>query len=243
MQTLIAERAGGSRTAFAAMLGVGTTLVSKWCDHGTAPRLDTAAKIAEVTGVSVDWLLGFPVPQYTAQSRQNATLAEDFAAYLAREIAVKLSGIPDAPVAATDLEVDGARALENAVVRETDDCIRQRDQFVRLFNNARLQVARTAQAIARHAAGSSSRKNIAAATFEDALADAPRYAGALPPAAVMLSPAVALRTLPVLPEWAFKIPTDLVSQPSQTGRGELFEGKALITKAKRRTRANPLKRE
>lgn len=67
---------GGSRTAFAKLLGVGTSHVSKWCDAGTAPTASILHRIAERTGVSIDWLLGYDVPLERGQRAAVGTVAD-----------------------------------------------------------------------------------------------------------------------------------------------------------------------
>ena len=79
---LIRTHAGGSRTAFAALIKVQTSHVSKWADHGTAPGGRLLQKIAQVTGVSVDWLLNFEVPA----DRKGRAVVGDFARQLHREL-------------------------------------------------------------------------------------------------------------------------------------------------------------
>ena len=94
LQLLIRERCDGSRYAFAQLLTseghgqrVGTSHISKWCDHGILPGSEKLEWIATRTGVSVDWLLGLPdAPMYRDQTRTSAELALDLAAHLVREL-------------------------------------------------------------------------------------------------------------------------------------------------------------
>lgn len=92
----VAEHERGSRTAFAKLIadpadpldeGVGTTLVSKWCDGGTVPSARHLALLAQRTGVSVDWLLGLEgAPMMRGQSRGEASLLDDVMAHLTRAV-------------------------------------------------------------------------------------------------------------------------------------------------------------
>src|SRR5689334_1465733 len=68
LEQLIEERCGGSRTAFAELVGVGTTHVTRWCVDGVMPGGSKLLEIAEATGVSVDWLLGFDVPRFRGEA-------------------------------------------------------------------------------------------------------------------------------------------------------------------------------
>jgi transcriptional regulator with XRE-family HTH domain len=72
--TLLRETSGGSRTAFADLLGVSTSHVSKWCDGGSLPGAKSLERIAARTGVSIDWLLGFEVPQRRAERAKIGSL-------------------------------------------------------------------------------------------------------------------------------------------------------------------------
>lgn len=75
LNRLIDEQAGGSRSRFARSLGIGTTHVTNWLNNGIAPSAAMLARIAEQTGASIDWLLGFDVPPSRDARAQAGHLA------------------------------------------------------------------------------------------------------------------------------------------------------------------------
>ena len=82
LEQLVRVHSGGSRTAFAQLLGVGTSHISRWIDHRVEPGAAKLRIIATVTGVSVDWLLGFDVPP----ARDSRTETGDLAHALYRRL-------------------------------------------------------------------------------------------------------------------------------------------------------------
>lgn len=51
------EQTGVSQTTLAEALGVSQPAVSAWCADRRTPRAESVIKIADMLGVSVDWLL------------------------------------------------------------------------------------------------------------------------------------------------------------------------------------------
>jgi transcriptional regulator with XRE-family HTH domain len=103
------DRSGGVR-AFAAELDISSSLVSSYRHGRCLPNSESLKKIAETTGVSVDWLLfgdGGESPVMRGQTRSEATLAEDVAEHVRRE-ALRLVGGPA-------LSLDGEQSLDVAV--------------------------------------------------------------------------------------------------------------------------------
>jgi transcriptional regulator with XRE-family HTH domain len=87
LEELIGELPGGSRTAFAKLIGVQTSHVSKWCNGDVLPGAEMLWRIAELTKVSVDWLLGVQgAPKHPRRLRSDTALAADFAEYLEDEL-------------------------------------------------------------------------------------------------------------------------------------------------------------
>src|SRR5665213_54658 len=112
---LIAEECGGSRTAFAARLGVGTSHISKWCDHGTAPGAELLARIADKAHVSLDWLVSGNGSMRRDVTISKAALETDFAHYVERELTTRYP--PDAAQNEPHVwSVNGAGALKKALV-------------------------------------------------------------------------------------------------------------------------------
>lgn len=74
--------------AFADALGVRHSTASNWMNLKATPNADALFRIASYFEVTVDWLLGVRTnsPKHPAQWRTSATLAEDVAAHVLREV-------------------------------------------------------------------------------------------------------------------------------------------------------------
>jgi transcriptional regulator with XRE-family HTH domain len=107
-------------------VGVAYSAISAYLNGRRLPDADTLRKVAERTDASLDWLLlgdGNDEPRYRGQSRSRTELEAEVAAYVAREVSRALSASKSAPIltpASSELRVDGARVLREAVHRETD---------------------------------------------------------------------------------------------------------------------------
>jgi transcriptional regulator with XRE-family HTH domain len=102
---------GASIRRFADRVGVSGSLVSSYLSGGRLPEAGTLHRIAERTGVSLDWLLcgeGGADVRYRGQSRTRAELAEDVAAFVRRGVSERLGDAH--PNLAPD--VDGQRVLD-----------------------------------------------------------------------------------------------------------------------------------
>lgn len=142
LSRLIQETTGGSRTAFAGLIHVGTSHVSKWCDGGTAPGAEKLALMAQHTGVCLNWLLGLvDRPMYLGETREPADLDEDVAAYVARELTLRL---PLGELAGEPMEwsVVGRRVLNEAI-----DSIEPRARHIREVEGSRTNMMRDTQAM------------------------------------------------------------------------------------------------
>ena len=129
LEKLISEN-GGSRNAFAKLIGVETPHVSKWCNEGVMPGGEKLRTIAKKTNVSVDWLLGFDVPQYRGEDRSKHTLEIDLAHLVARGVTNGLNSL-DNRYDASMIEVDGPRLLAECVAQGVEDCFNHRTAMLK----------------------------------------------------------------------------------------------------------------
>lgn len=101
--------------------------VSHWLNENAPPRGHYLKRIAEATGVAVDWLLGLvgedDSPIYRYQSRDTAELAADVGAYVARELRTLVDtdrALARMPTRVrtrvrAELAIDGAKVLRAVV--------------------------------------------------------------------------------------------------------------------------------
>lgn len=112
--------------AFAERVGVAPSLVSSYLNGGRLPTAERLQRIAERTGVSLDWLLlgeGGAAPRFRGQDRNQAELEADVAAYVARAASPLLVKAFVDP-AVQRVEVDGALVLRRAVETELTEAER-----------------------------------------------------------------------------------------------------------------------
>lgn len=117
----VRESVRESQTSFAQRCGVTTTNMGKYLRGELQPGFDVLVRIAEQTGVSLDWLLlgrGGTQARYDGQSRTNAELASDVARHVAREIAREQGQLCRCQLTESMIRVDGARLLADVVQKE-----------------------------------------------------------------------------------------------------------------------------
>lgn len=91
VRLLVATWGEGSKVAFARALGVQTSQVSNWSAEPGAHHL---SGIAELMGISLDWLLlgiGGDEPVYREEGRTRAEFMDEFRAYVARRAAPQIA--------------------------------------------------------------------------------------------------------------------------------------------------------
>jgi transcriptional regulator with XRE-family HTH domain len=115
-----AKRLGhGTQRQFAEWIGIDEVrTVQRWRSRKNTPQAEQLHAIAERTGVSVDWLLGFDVPKYRGQSRATTSSIEaDLALAVEHRLRSKHRDLFDRA------SVDGAALLDlsaEEVAREAD---------------------------------------------------------------------------------------------------------------------------
>ena len=106
---------------WAERVGVSASLVSSYLSGGRQPTTPVLRRIAENTGVSLDWLLfgdGGAEPHYRGQQRANTELECEVAIRLRREIAKCLERLGPCPFSPDMIEVDSRRVLTEAARTE-----------------------------------------------------------------------------------------------------------------------------
>jgi hypothetical protein len=121
IQELVGEQ--GSNRKFAKFLSdegnheINTRRITDWI--GTRlPTAENLYKIAQKTGVSLDWLLGLSRDQYRKQSRNKEELATDLGEFLCRRIAPLVGLDSDQLVAFGDLILEDLVERQISVVSE-----------------------------------------------------------------------------------------------------------------------------
>lgn len=148
VRLLMQANYAGSVTNFARALGAETTQVSSWVSGVTGINAARLRCIAEVTHVSLDWLLlgGVDGPIYRDQDRSPQALEQDVGSFLAREIANTIFERGPATVP-NGVDVDGRGALRemiNSGVESIRDQISEKkrnDEIAEILNGLRQDFA------------------------------------------------------------------------------------------------------
>jgi transcriptional regulator with XRE-family HTH domain len=112
---------GDSNNAFAKRIGVTRQLYGQWVSAGRTPTAEKARGVAAALGCTLEWVLGVPdAQQFAEQDRPAATLADDVARYVEREVlaVAKRRGLPEELF--EGMTVDGVAALEAFASREIE---------------------------------------------------------------------------------------------------------------------------
>jgi transcriptional regulator with XRE-family HTH domain len=158
---------GESQTAFARQCGVTTTNMGKYLRGELQPGFDVLIRIAERTGVSLDWLLlgeGGTSPRHRGMTRTRASLEADLAVFLSRQLndAVREGRIPrplpsrnSADAApAPEWGVNGRAVLSDAADRVVSAARREHEESLRdqLYRSATRELMQWIPAADREAA-------------------------------------------------------------------------------------------
>ena len=89
-----------TQQAFADKVGVSKATVNSWENNGKFPAVDTAAKIADAFGVSLDWLCGIE----DKAARKMETYGDLFAALISFCTAFRCSSVRFSPACQSEIK-------------------------------------------------------------------------------------------------------------------------------------------
>ena len=126
----LSEEAGSNR-AFAKACGVSDSVARRWLSAGL-PSAVHVVSVADAFGVNTDWILGYDVSKFRAQSRTPVALEEELSARISRAIVTKIwnyelpsghsIGVRPKP---KDIGVDAAGVIDKVATEEASIWIAQ----------------------------------------------------------------------------------------------------------------------